>query len=99
MNPQATQHTATVERDPHYNFAYLDESTKRMLRRALLKAVAVPGYQVPFGSREMPLPYGWGTGGIRSPPPSSARTMCSRSSTRARTTPPTPSTSAASSVG
>jgi alpha-D-ribose 1-methylphosphonate 5-phosphate C-P lyase len=54
-----------VQRDPHYNFAYLDESTKRMLRRALLKAVAVPGYQVPFGSREMPLPYGWGTGGIQ----------------------------------
>ncbi|MCP3715716.1 alpha-D-ribose 1-methylphosphonate 5-phosphate C-P-lyase PhnJ [Paraburkholderia sp. CNPSo 3281] len=36
-----------------------------MLRRALLKAVAVPGYQVPFASREMPLPYGWGTGGIQ----------------------------------
>ncbi|ARP94410.1 alpha-D-ribose 1-methylphosphonate 5-phosphate C-P-lyase PhnJ [Bordetella genomosp. 13] len=53
------------ERDPHYNFGYLDESTKRMLRRALLKAVAIPGYQVPFGSREMPLPYGWGTGGIQ----------------------------------
>jgi alpha-D-ribose 1-methylphosphonate 5-phosphate C-P lyase len=48
-----------------YNFAYLDESTKRMIRRALLKAVAIPGYQVPFGSREMPLPYGWGTGGIQ----------------------------------
>ena len=48
-----------------YNFAYLDEQTKRMIRRALLKAVAIPGYQVPFGSREMPLPYGWGTGGIQ----------------------------------
>jgi len=48
-----------------YNFAYLDEQTKRMIRRAILKAVAVPGYQVPFGSREMPLPYGWGTGGIQ----------------------------------
>src|ERR1700729_3537367 len=48
-----------------YNFAYLDEQTKRMIRRALLKAIAVPGYQVPFGSREMPLPYGWGTGGIQ----------------------------------
>ncbi len=48
-----------------YNFAYLDEATKRMIRRALLKAVAVPGFQVPFGSREMPLPYGWGTGGIQ----------------------------------
>jgi len=48
-----------------YNFAYLDEQTKRMIRRAILKAVAIPGYQVPFGSREMPLPYGWGTGGIQ----------------------------------
>jgi len=48
-----------------YNFAYLDEQTKRMIRRCILKAVAVPGYQVPFGSREMPLPYGWGTGGIQ----------------------------------
>jgi alpha-D-ribose 1-methylphosphonate 5-phosphate C-P lyase len=54
-----------VQRDLHYSFGYLDESTKRMLRRALLKAVAIPGYQVPFGSREMPLPYGWGTGGIQ----------------------------------
>jgi alpha-D-ribose 1-methylphosphonate 5-phosphate C-P lyase len=51
--------------DPGYNFAYLDESTKRMIRRAILKAVVVPGHQVPFGSREMPLPYGWGTGGIQ----------------------------------
>jgi alpha-D-ribose 1-methylphosphonate 5-phosphate C-P lyase len=48
-----------------YNFAYLDEQTKRMIRRALLKAVAIPGYQVPFGGREMPLSYGWGTGGVQ----------------------------------
>jgi len=48
-----------------YNFAYLDEQTKRMIRRAILKAVAIPGHQIPFGSREMPLPYGWGTGGIQ----------------------------------
>jgi alpha-D-ribose 1-methylphosphonate 5-phosphate C-P lyase len=48
-----------------YNFAYLDEQTKRMIRRSLLKAVAIPGHQIPFGSREMPLPYGWGTGGIQ----------------------------------
>lgn len=48
-----------------YNFAYLDEQTKRMIRRGLLKAVAIPGYQVPFGGREMPLPYGWGTGGMQ----------------------------------
>lgn len=48
-----------------YNFAYLDEQTKRMIRRALLKAVAIPGYQVPFAAREMPMPYGWGTGGVQ----------------------------------
>ncbi len=48
-----------------YNFGYLDEATKRMIRRALLKAVCIPGHQVPFGAREMPLPYGWGTGGIQ----------------------------------
>lgn len=48
-----------------YNYAYLDEETKRMIRRSILKAIAIPGFQVPFGSREMPLPYGWGTGGIQ----------------------------------
>jgi alpha-D-ribose 1-methylphosphonate 5-phosphate C-P lyase len=54
-----------MSHDPGYNFGYLDESTKRMIRRAILKGVAIPGHQVPFGSREMPLPYGWGTGGIQ----------------------------------
>ncbi|NTJ66679.1 alpha-D-ribose 1-methylphosphonate 5-phosphate C-P-lyase PhnJ [Agrobacterium rhizogenes] len=48
-----------------YNFAYLDEQTKRMIRRAILKAISIPGYQVPFASREMPMPYGWGTGGVQ----------------------------------
>lgn len=65
----APDHCAAAAPDTHaaegYNFAYLDEQTKRMTRRALLKAVAVPGYQVPFASREMPLPFGWGTGGIQ----------------------------------
>jgi alpha-D-ribose 1-methylphosphonate 5-phosphate C-P lyase len=56
---------AAPTRDRHVNFAYLDERTKRMIRRAILKAVCIPGYQVAFGSREMPLPYGWGTGGIQ----------------------------------
>ncbi|MBV8260892.1 MAG: alpha-D-ribose 1-methylphosphonate 5-phosphate C-P-lyase PhnJ, partial [Paraburkholderia sp.] len=67
MNAPDTLQTTAAEVASHetqavsgYNFAYLDEQTKRMLRRALLKAVAVPGYQVPFASREMPLPYGWG---------------------------------------
>ncbi len=51
--------------EPGFNFAYLDEQTKRSIRRALLKAVAIPGHQIPFGSREMPMSYGWGTGGIQ----------------------------------
>lgn len=51
--------------DHNYNFGFLDERTKKMIRRAMLKAVAIPGYQVPFGSREMPFAYGWGTGGVQ----------------------------------
>ncbi|MFW5896293.1 MAG: alpha-D-ribose 1-methylphosphonate 5-phosphate C-P-lyase PhnJ, partial [archaeon] len=47
-----------------YNYAYLDEHTKREVRRAMLKAVAIPGHQVPYVSRPMPLARGWGTGGI-----------------------------------
>lgn len=50
---------------PGYNFAFLDEVSKKEIRRALLKAVAIPGYQVPFGSREMPIGRGWGTGGLQ----------------------------------
>jgi len=51
---------------PHSKtFAFLDEGAKKDVRRALLKAVAIPGYQVPYGSREMPLARGWGTGGIQ----------------------------------
>jgi alpha-D-ribose 1-methylphosphonate 5-phosphate C-P lyase len=60
----ATQPAGTSRR-PKYNFAYLDEQSKRMIRRCILKAMAVPGHQMPFGSREMPLAYGWGTGGIQ----------------------------------
>jgi alpha-D-ribose 1-methylphosphonate 5-phosphate C-P lyase len=48
-----------------YNYAYLDEHTKREVRRSLLKAVAIPGHQVPYASRPMPLARGWGTGGIQ----------------------------------
>lgn len=43
----------------------LDEYSKREIRRAVLTAVAVPGYQVPFGSREMPVARGWGSGGLQ----------------------------------
>ncbi len=48
-----------------YNFAFLDEGSKREIRRKTLKAVAIPGYQVPFASREMPIARGWGTGGLQ----------------------------------
>ncbi|NBU37116.1 MAG: carbon-phosphorus lyase complex subunit PhnJ [Actinobacteria bacterium] len=46
-------------------FALLDEESKREIRRALLQAVCIPGYQVPFGSREMPVARGWGSGGLQ----------------------------------
>lgn len=49
----------------NYNFAFLDEGSKREIRRAILKGVAIPGYQVPFASREMPIGRGWGTGGLQ----------------------------------
>ncbi|MEW6697078.1 MAG: alpha-D-ribose 1-methylphosphonate 5-phosphate C-P-lyase PhnJ [Bacillota bacterium] len=48
-----------------YNYGFLDEGTKKEIRRKTLKAVAVPGYQVPFGSRELPIARGWGTGGLQ----------------------------------
>lgn len=54
-----------VETRIHYNTGYLDEQTKRVVRRSLLKGVAIPGFQVPFASREVPMPRGWGTGGVQ----------------------------------
>lgn len=48
-----------------YNFAFLDENTKREIRRAILKAIAIPGFQVAFASRELPIFFGWGTGGLQ----------------------------------
>jgi alpha-D-ribose 1-methylphosphonate 5-phosphate C-P lyase len=46
-------------------FGYLDEYAKREVRRTVLKAVAIPGYQVPYSSREMPMGRGFGTGGLQ----------------------------------
>ena len=48
-----------------YSYAYLDPYAKRELRRRILKAIAVPGYQVPYASRELPIARGWGTGGLQ----------------------------------
>ncbi|CAN5251219.1 alpha-D-ribose 1-methylphosphonate 5-phosphate C-P-lyase PhnJ [soil metagenome] len=50
---------------PHQQAGILDEYSKREIRRAVLSAVAIPGYQVPFGSREMPVARGWGSGGLQ----------------------------------
>jgi alpha-D-ribose 1-methylphosphonate 5-phosphate C-P lyase len=47
-----------------YNYAFIDETTKKEIRRKLLKAVCIPGYQVPYSSPEMPIARGWGTGGL-----------------------------------
>ena len=47
-----------------YNYAFIDESTKKEIRRKILKAVCIPGYQVPYSSPEMPISRGWGTGGL-----------------------------------
>lgn len=52
-------------RNMEYNYGFLDEGSKREIRRCILKAVSIPGYQVPFGSRELPIGRGWGTGGIQ----------------------------------
>ncbi len=48
-----------------YQFGFLDEDAKKEIRRTLLKAVAIPGYQVPYASREMPIARGFGTGGLQ----------------------------------
>lgn len=48
-----------------YQFGFLDEYAKKEIRRNLLKAVAIPGYQVPYASREMPIARGFGTGGLQ----------------------------------
>ncbi|MFD1735178.1 alpha-D-ribose 1-methylphosphonate 5-phosphate C-P-lyase PhnJ [Bacillus salitolerans] len=53
------------QREQVYNFAFLDEGSKKEIRRSTLKAIAIPGYQVPFASREMPIGRGWGTGGLQ----------------------------------
>jgi alpha-D-ribose 1-methylphosphonate 5-phosphate C-P lyase len=50
---------------PGYSFGFLDEYAKREVRRTILKAIAIPGYQTPYASREMPMGRGFGTGGLQ----------------------------------
>src|SRR5262249_57611350 len=47
-----------------YSYAFIDEATKKEIRRKTLKAVCIPGYQVPYSSPELPIGRGWGTGGL-----------------------------------
>jgi alpha-D-ribose 1-methylphosphonate 5-phosphate C-P lyase len=47
-----------------YSYGFIDETTKKEIRRKTLKAVCIPGYQVPYSSPEMPISRGWGTGGL-----------------------------------
>ena len=47
------------------SYGFLDASAKREMRRKMLKAVAVPGCQMPYASREVPMARGWGTGGLQ----------------------------------
>lgn len=47
------------------SYGFLDASAKRELRRKILKAIAVPGCQMPYASREVPMARGWGTGGLQ----------------------------------
>lgn len=48
-----------------FAYGFLDASAKREIRRRLIKAVAIPGCQVPYASREVPIARGWGTGGLQ----------------------------------
>ncbi|WP_439521130.1 alpha-D-ribose 1-methylphosphonate 5-phosphate C-P-lyase PhnJ [Marivita sp.] len=47
------------------SYGFLDASAKREVRRKMLKAIAVPGCQMPYASREVPMARGWGTGGLQ----------------------------------
>lgn len=51
--------------DAAYSFGFLDEYAKREVRRCILKAISIPGYQTPYASREMPMGRGFGTGGLQ----------------------------------
>lgn len=57
--------TTSAPRGSVYNFGFLDETAKKEIRRAILKAIAIPGYQTPYASREMPMGRGFGTGGLQ----------------------------------
>jgi alpha-D-ribose 1-methylphosphonate 5-phosphate C-P lyase len=64
-NTTQTTDTQFRQASAEYNFGFLDEYAKKEVRRSVLKAIAIPGYQVPYSSREMPMGRGFGTGGLQ----------------------------------
>jgi alpha-D-ribose 1-methylphosphonate 5-phosphate C-P lyase len=56
---------AAILQPQRRSFGFLDPFAVREIRRGLLKALAIPGYQVPYASREMPIARGFGTGGMQ----------------------------------
>lgn len=65
MNTSTPSLAALTHQRQDYAYGFLDDFAKRELRRRTLKAIAVPGYQVPYASRELPIARGWGTGGLQ----------------------------------
>ena len=64
--PDTISQPDATSQEGAYNYAYLDEQTKRMIRRAILKAVSpFQATRCRSPAREMPMPYGWGTGGVQ----------------------------------
>jgi alpha-D-ribose 1-methylphosphonate 5-phosphate C-P lyase len=48
-----------------FSYGFLDTSAKKEQRRKMIKAISIPGCQIPYASREVPMARGWGTGGIQ----------------------------------
>ena len=69
MTQDTTTGNNAASKNPHaargYSYGLMDEAAKKEIRRACLRAVCIPGYQVPFASREMPIARGFGTGGLQ----------------------------------
>lgn len=61
----AASSTTPMRRSAGYAFGFLDIRAKKEIRRSMLKAICLPGYQVPYSSREMPIARGFGTGGLQ----------------------------------
>ena len=86
MNSDMTDlpHNATSPAEGHYNFAYLDEQTKRMIRRALLKGWPFIRFLLPAVKCRCPMA---GALGVRRHRLSQARRLSKV--IQARMTPPT----------